>query len=255
MHQPDCENGAEASAASTATPRPKPPLSMRPQCDSLHWLPRTGRRGVPETPDYAAISRQHGHAQAQASALDAAALDAIRSTAMLPRTGRRGVPETPDYAAMRGQVDIALCSLLSDAGLRRSEAAALTWGDVELAVDGSGRITITRSKTDQAGAGEVVAVTRPTVQALEAIRDGGGDDDSVFGMSESTIARRVKAAAAAAGLGDDFSGHSGRVGLAQRMTAAGAPAQAVMVQGRWKNAGTVARYTKAIQAGAALQWL
>ena len=201
------------------------------------------------------ISRQHGHAQAQASALDAAALDAIRSTAMLPRTGRRGVPETPDYAAMRGQVDIALCSLLSDAGLRRSEAAALTWGDVELAVDGSGRITITRSKTDQAGAGEVVAVTRPTVQALEAIRDGGGDDDSVFGMSESTIARRVKAAAAAAGLGDDFSGHSGRVGLAQRMTAAGAPAQAVMVQGRWKNAGTVARYTKAIQAGAALQWL
>lgn len=199
------------------------------------------------------ISRQHG--QAQASALDAAALDAIRATAMLPRTGRRGVPETPDYAAMRGQVDIALCSLLSDAGLRRSEAAALVWDDLEIAADGSGRIWIARSNTDQEGAGEVVAVTRSTVQALEAIRNGAGDDSSVFGMSESTIARRVKAAAATAGLGDNFSGHSGRVGLAQRMTAAGAPTQAVMVQGRWKNAGTVARYTKAIQAGAALQWL
>ena len=173
------------------------------------------------------ISCQHGQPQAQASALDT-----IRAIAMLPRTGRRGVPEAPDYAAMRGQVDIALCSLLSDAGLRRSEAAALTWGDVEVVADGSGRITIVRSKTDQ---------------------EGAGDDSSVFGMSESKIARRVKSAAA--GLGDQFSGHSGRVGLAQRMTAAGAPAQAVMVQGHWKNAGTVARYTKAISAGAALQWL
>jgi len=74
-------------------------------------------------------------------------------------------------------------------------------------------------------------------------------------MSESTIARRVKSAAAAAGLGDSYSGYCGRVGLAQRMTAAGAPAKAVRVQGRWKNAGTVARYTKAISASAALQWL
>lgn len=189
------------------------------------------------------ISRQHGQVQAQASALDAGALDAIRATATLPRTGRRGVPEAPDYAVARGQVDIALCSVLSDGGLRRSEAAALTWGDVEIAADGSGRVRLARSKTDQEGEGEVVAITASTVQALDAIRNGAGAEDSVFGMSESTIARRVKAAAAAAGLGDRFSGHSGRVGLAQRMTAAGAPAQVVMVQGRWKSAGTVARYT------------
>ena len=182
------------------------------------------------------LACQHGQPQIQASALDAAALDVIRATAMLPRTVRRGVPETPDYAAWRGQVDIALCSVLGDAGLRRSEAAALIWSDVELAGDGSGRITIVRSKTDQEGEGETVAITASTVQALEAVRNGAGDDP-VFGMSESTIARRVKAAAAAAGLGDQFSGHSGRVGLAQRMTAAGAPAQAVLVQGRWKNAG------------------
>lgn len=199
------------------------------------------------------ISRQHGQTQSQVSALDAAALDAIRATAMLPRTGRRGVPEAPDYATARGQVDIALCSLLSDVGLRRSEAAALTWGDVEIVADGSGLVRIVRSKTDQEGEGEVVAITASTVQALDAIRNGAGSEDSVFGMSESTIARRVKSAAAAAGLGDQFSGHSGRVGLAQRMTAAGASTQAVMAQGRWKNAGTVARYTKAIQTAAALQ--
>ena len=157
------------------------------------------------------ISRQHGQPQAQTAALDAAALDAIRATAMLPRTGRRGVPEAPDYAVARGQVDIALCSVLSDAGLRRSEAAALTWADVETAADGSGRVRIARSKTDQDGAGEVVAVTATTVQALEAIRNGADENSSVFGMSESTIARRVKSAAAAAGLGEQFSGHSGRL--------------------------------------------
>jgi len=201
------------------------------------------------------ISRTHGQPQGQASALDGAALNAIRATALLPRIGRRGVPETVDAAAHRGQVDIALCSVLSDAGLRRSEAVALTWADVEIAADGSGRVRIVRSKTDQEGEGEIVAITASTVQALEAIRNGAGADDSVFGMCESTIARRVKAAAATAGLGDSISGHSGRVGLAQRMTAAGAPAQAVMVQGRWKNAGTVARHTKPISAGAALQWL
>ena len=201
------------------------------------------------------ISRQHGQPQVQASALDAAALDAIRASAMLPRTGRRGVLEAPDCAAQRGQVEIALCSLLSDAGLRRSEAAALTWADVEFAADGSDRIRIARSKTGQEGDGEIVAITPSTVQALEAMGNGAGDDSSVFGMSESPIARRVKSAAAAAGLGDNSSGHSGRVGLAQRMTAAGAPAQTVMGQGRWKNAGIVARYTKAILAGAALQWL
>lgn len=201
------------------------------------------------------IARKHGKPQAQARPLDAAALDSIRSKAMLPRTGRRGVLESPEYAAARGLVDIALCSVLSDAGLRRSEAAALTWADVKIVGDGSGRIQIARSKTDQDGKGAVVSVTRSTVQALQAIRKGAGDNSSVFGMSESTITRRVKAAGAAAGLGDNFSGHSGRVGLAQRMTIANAPAQAVMVQGRWKSVNTVARYTKEIEAGAALQWL
>ena len=105
---------------------------------------------------------------------------------MLPRTGCRGVPEAPDYAIYRGQVDIALCSVLSDGGLRRSVAAALAWGDVEIAADGSGRVRIARPKTDQEGGGEFVAITPSTVQALEAIRNGAGDDSSVFGMSDST---------------------------------------------------------------------
>ena len=43
----------------------------------------------------------------------------------------------------------------------------------------------------------------------------------VFGLSASQIGRRVTAAAKAAGLGDGFTGHLGRVGMTQDMAAAG----------------------------------
>ena len=65
---------------------------------------------------------------------------------------------------------------MADAGLRRSEAAALVWGDVERARDGSGRLLIRRSKTDAEGAGAVVAITKRAMRDLKAIRNGAGDD-------------------------------------------------------------------------------
>ena len=37
--------------------------------------------------------------------------------------------------------------------LRRSEAAALVWGDIEFRADGTARVTVRRSKTDQEGTG------------------------------------------------------------------------------------------------------
>ena len=44
-----------------------------------------------------------------------------------PRLRGRGF-ETAEQAAERARFDLALVAALSDAGLRRSEAAALTWG-------------------------------------------------------------------------------------------------------------------------------
>ena len=106
-------------------------------------------------------------------------------------------------------------AVLSDAGLRRSEAADVTWGDVQRWEDGSGRITVIRSKTDVEAQGAVVAITPTAMDALSAIRPAGvASDVKVFGLSESQIARRVKVIAKAAGLTDweFFSGHSGRGG-------------------------------------------
>ena len=72
-----------------------------------------------------------GRAPKQAAALTASGLEAIRATAHLPRTGRGGRTEQGSTARRRGRVDVALVSVMRDAMLRRSEAAALTWADVE----------------------------------------------------------------------------------------------------------------------------
>jgi len=51
------------------------------------------------------------------------------------------------------------------------------------------------------------------------------------------------------------SGHSGRVGMAQRMTRNGAPTAATMRQGRWATTRMVARYTRNEPAAEALRYL
>ena len=167
----------------------------------------------------------------------------IRLTAVQPRRRGRGF-ETAEQAAERGKFDLALVAALSDAGLRRSEASSLTWGDVQRWEDGSGRIKIIRSKTDVEAQGAVLAITPVAMQALDAIRPNGvGGGEKVFGLSESQIARRVKVIARAAGLADweFFSGHSGRVGMARRMAQNGAPTHEIERQGRWKQGGGMVR--------------
>ena len=62
-------------------------------------------------------------------------------------------------------------------------------------------------------------------QDLMAIRPEAAVIDTaalVFGISAIQIGRRFRAAAVAAGLGDGYSGHSGRVGMAQDLSANGA---------------------------------
>ena len=190
----------------------------------------------------------------QVSALTVGALAAIYETACFPRVGRGGVLEGAEAALRRGLVDIALCWVLSDAGLRRSEAAALTWGDIVCWDNGSGRLTVRRSKTD-AGP-RTVYLTPVAMTHLDAIRPQDADSsDPVFGLSVASISRRVKAAARTAGMGAGFSGHSGRVGMARRMARAGAPTHEIMAQGRWKSAGMVADYTRAENAERAAKWL
>ena len=212
--------------------------------------------GVTET--LRGLSRQVGVSQKQARPLDADALAAIRATALNPRRSRDGSLEAEETALSRGHLDIALASVMSDAGLRISEAASLRWCDVLVAEDGAGIVYIERSKSDQLGEGAYVVITPNTLVALKQLRqysETWADDDPVFGLSMSQISRRVDSMARAAGLGEGYSGHSGRVGLAIRMTRRGAPLQAVQTHGRWKSPSMPARYTRSEKALEALEWL
>ena len=114
--------------------------------------------------------------------------------------------------------------------------------------DGSGRITVIRSKTDAEAQG-AVAITPAAMEAPSGRR--------AWAVG-SQIARRVKVIAKAAGLADweSFSGHSGRVGMARRMAQNGAPTHEIERQGRWKQGGgMVGRYTRGESAGSALRYL
>ena len=107
-----------------------------------------------------------------------------------------------------------------------------------------------RSKTDVEGVGEVLYLSEQAMDDLEAMRpESAGAGDRVFGLSEWQLHRGLRAAAKAAGLGDRFSGHSARVGMAQDLAASGIELPALMTADRWTSPTMPARYTRGEIAG------
>ena len=193
---------------------------------------------------------EHGRNEPrQAQALTAEALEAIRRTAHLQRSGPTGRTESVAAARRRGDVDIAMASVMRDAMLRRSEAAGLRWGDVKFMPDTSARVTVRNSKTSTVPA--VLYVGPEAAAALRKIRpDNVIRHKRAFGLRTGrAISNRIAAMAVAAGLGEGFSGHSPRVGMARDLTASGAGLAAIMVAGRWKSERMPAYYCRAEDAG------
>ena len=111
----------------------------------------------------------------------------------------------------RGNLDIALISLMRDAMLRVSEAAVLTWSDIVSEADGTGRLLIRRSKTDAEGEG--------AVGFLSVTDDGGAQVDmrrkGIHGQSVRAASQPDLTAHQAGGPG------GGAGGRLQRSLAAG----------------------------------
>ena len=189
-------------------------------------------------------TRKAGKDQKQAEALTEEALSAIEATACQPRLGRGGRYESQETARCRGNLDIALVSLMRDAMLRVSEAAALNWKDIAVEPDGTGRLLIRRSKTDAEGQGAVAFLSAPTMAVLALVRNQATAADSVFGLRPNQISARIKQAALAANLGNGFSGHSPRVGMARDLARAGTELPSLMNAGRWRSAAMPAHYTR-----------
>ncbi|MXY23684.1 MAG: tyrosine-type recombinase/integrase [Acidobacteria bacterium] len=199
-----------------------------------------------------AIRRQSDHVQRQARGLQLEHAYAIRAVAeeSKRRARRKRATAADRRRADRDLVDVAIVFLARDGLLRRSETAALRWSDFEEQSDGSGRILIRKSKTDQEGKGQVRFVSRATVEALKQIRPKGADPEaSIFGLSSSTIGARVKRACERAGLGEDFSGHSCRRGMAQDLAAKSFNTAEIANAGGWASEGMVVLYTRHEEAG------
>ena len=90
-----------------------------------------------------------------------------------------------------GLRDAALLRTMSDALLRASEVAAITTGDVDRETDGSGRLAIRRSKTDQEAEGAVAYLTPATMTALDNWLRAAAAAWTSEGRYEGPLFRRV----------------------------------------------------------------
>ena len=142
---------------------------------------------------------------------------------------------------------VALCWVMRDALLRSSEVEALQWEDISVDRDGSGQLLIRRSKTDQSGIGHVAYLSRQAVTALARIRPKSSVGP-VFPVQRRSIERRIRSAAARAGLIGRFRGHSPRVGMALDLAESGASLVELQQVGRWKSPHMPAMYIRGQEA-------
>ena len=165
-----------------------------------------------------------------------------------------------DSGSVAGLRDAALLAVASDGLLRVSEVAALDVGDVQAEADGSGRLLVGESKTDQEGRGVVLYLGAPTVKRVNAWLDAAGHQDGplfrrvrrggrVEGdpgrrLSVNAIRQIIRSRAAAVGIEGRVSGHSLRVGGAQSLADGGASLVEMQTAGRWQSPAMPGHYAR-----------
>ncbi len=202
--------------------------------------------------------------------------EAVRATVrgIRRRTGtapKRKAPATAQLVAsmvalapadtLRGLRDRALLLLGFSGAFRRSELVALRAEDLAETPDGL-RVTIRRSKTDQEGAGQEVAIPRGArlrpVEAVRAWLDAAGiTEGPVFrrirkngrigddALNAETLVRILKDHAERAGFRpEDFAGHSLRAGFLTSGAEAGASVFKLMEVSRHKSVDTLSGYVR-----------
>ena len=234
----------------------------------LQWTDDRGYSAIPAAPEhvaaYAAYLAEHGRAEATIKSAVWAVSTAHKwrglpnpAASSLVKTALKGLSRRakarPKQATglrlehlgaiteVADDLTLAIVRLMFDAQLRRSEAAAVMWEHITEEADGSGRLFIPRSKTDQSGKGAIQWLSQDTMAALQKLPVVG---KSVFGLSDSAIYRRIRAVAAKAGLKGSFSGHSPRVGMAQDQCENGASLVEMQISGRWKSPAMPAKYSE-----------
>jgi len=237
------------------------PLTVGRRLAAIGWMHRRAGFLAPQAREGAAailevlagIRRSHGIAPTKKHAADA---DVLRDIL-------RCIPGD-DLRSVR---DRALLAFGMAGAFRRSELVALRFSDLERVPEGL-RVIIRRSKTDQDGAGAVIAIPegrrlRPKA-LLEAWIARAGIADGLlfrrlaasratgtelvvtpFPMSDRAVARLVQARARAAGYaGEDFAGHSLRAGFLTAAARSGASVFKMREVSRHKSMQVLADYVR-----------
>lgn len=188
---------------------------------------------------------------------------APRQKAPLVTKKLRSVIDVLDLETLMGKRDKALLLLGFAGALRASEIGQITVADLK--DTGSGYLlTIRRSKTDQEGQGQQIAIPLGTNEDLCPVRavkawlkaahikkgpviraiDRHGNVAET-GLRRWAVGRIIKAAATRAGLdGEAFAGHSLRAGLATSAALNGAPYAKIKQQTRHKSDKVLGRYVR-----------
>ena len=158
---------------------------------------------------------------------------------------------------LAGFRDAALIGVMSDCLLRISEAAAVTVAHFRQEEDGTGRLLVPKSKTDQEGRGTDLFLRACTMRRVSvwtdaagirsgplflAVRKGGKIQTAA--LSVESIRAIIQRWAKAAGVTGRVSGHSLRVGAAQSLVSAGANLPDLQQAGRWLSPDMPARYAR-----------
>ena len=114
------------------------------------------------------LSQNDSPSATRALPLDLDCYLAIRKVAKEQRNGRGGHEERVLNARRRGALDVAIIGLMRDARRRVYEAAALTWGNVERAKGGSGRVSV--ADTDYR------VVNADAMKLLSSVHRGASDN-------------------------------------------------------------------------------
>ena len=184
---------------------------------------------------------------------------------------REASPSSPEAAAR----DAALVSIMSDAMLRVSELVSIRWKDLYWERDGSGRLTVPVSKSDQEGQGAILYLGAVTVTRLRVwgklqgnvgefvftgIRRGGSVQSTP--LTRQSVRRIVIAHAkqylpemfpdddsGGEDMGPSVSSHSFRIGSALSLARRGATLPQLQTAGRWKSPLMPAVYCRNETAG------
>ncbi len=152
----------------------------------------------------------------------------------------------------------ALVSVAFECLCRTEDLQRFNVEHLQVMEDGTGRLTITRGKTDQRGEGKQMYLSATTVRHVHiwlqckphhegplfrpVAKSGQVGDGRISAMA---VTRAMKRVARAAGIDDQrISGHSCRVGAAQDLLAEGFSLAEIMEAGRWTSTRMPARYTE-----------